>query len=105
MFLSAFSVLVVAQLISEIPEGLMNNPVYSHIYVSRNIIKLFPLIGIKNWGISFSHNLLEAVSHSVTLQLSSCLSLKSPSFTWIELEVIMKEFTLIDIWCRIILQV
>ena len=28
MFLSAVSVLVVAQSISEIPEGLMNNPVY-----------------------------------------------------------------------------
>jgi len=29
MLLSAVSVLVVAQSISEIPEGLMNNPVYS----------------------------------------------------------------------------
>jgi hypothetical protein len=29
MFLSAVSVLVVVQLSSEVPEGLMNNPVYS----------------------------------------------------------------------------
>jgi hypothetical protein len=29
MFLSAVSVLVVVQLSSEIPEGLMNNPVYT----------------------------------------------------------------------------
>ena len=33
MFLSAVSVLVVAQLSSEIPEGLMNNPVYIYIYM------------------------------------------------------------------------
>ena len=31
MLLSAVSVLVVAQSISEIPEGLMNNPVYIYI--------------------------------------------------------------------------
>ena len=31
MLLSAVSVLVVAQSSSEIPEGLMNNPVYIHI--------------------------------------------------------------------------
>jgi len=30
MLLSAVSVLVVAQMSSEIPEGLMNNPVYFH---------------------------------------------------------------------------
>ena len=34
MLLSAVSVLVVAQSSSEIPEGLMNNPVYTHVYVS-----------------------------------------------------------------------
>ena len=33
MFLSAVSVLVVAQSSSEIPEGLMNNPVYIYIYM------------------------------------------------------------------------
>jgi hypothetical protein len=38
------------------------------------------------------------------LQRLSCFSLKSPSF-WIEVEVKVKEFTLSDIWCRIILQV
>jgi len=32
MLLSAVSVLVVAQSSSEIPEGLMNNPVYIYIY-------------------------------------------------------------------------
>ena len=31
MLLSAVSVLVVAQSSSEIPEGLMNNPVYSYV--------------------------------------------------------------------------
>jgi hypothetical protein len=31
MLLSAVSVLVVAQSISEIPEGLMNNPVYCYV--------------------------------------------------------------------------
>ena len=33
MLLSAVSVLVVAQLGSEIPEGLRNNPVYIYIYM------------------------------------------------------------------------
>jgi hypothetical protein len=32
MFLSAVSVLVVVQLSSEVPEGLMNNPVYIYRY-------------------------------------------------------------------------
>ena len=32
MLLSAVSVLVVAQSISEIPEGIMNNPVYIFLY-------------------------------------------------------------------------
>jgi hypothetical protein len=35
ILLSAMSVLVVAQLISEIPEGLMNNPVYYLYCVGR----------------------------------------------------------------------
>ena len=38
MLLSAVSVLVVAQLISEIPEGLMNNPVYR---LSQELMSLF----------------------------------------------------------------
>jgi len=33
MLLSAVSVLVVAQSGSEIPEGIMNNPVYIYIYI------------------------------------------------------------------------
>ena len=33
MLLSAMSLLVVAQSSSEIPEGLMNNPVYIYIYI------------------------------------------------------------------------
>jgi len=33
MLLSAVSVLVVAQSSSEIPEGLMNNPVYLYVYL------------------------------------------------------------------------
>ena len=42
MLLSAVSVLVVAQSSSEIPEGLMNNPVYSGVnitYVRYAVIK------------------------------------------------------------------
>ena len=36
MLLSAFSVLVVAQSISEVPEGLMNNPVFVDLHaISR----------------------------------------------------------------------
>ena len=35
MFLSAVSVLVVAQSSSEIPEGLMNNPVYGATFVDH----------------------------------------------------------------------
>ena len=38
MFLSAVSVLVVAQSSSEIPEGLMNNPVFQ--YVKENLLCL-----------------------------------------------------------------
>jgi len=37
MLLSAVSVLVVAQSSSEIPEGLMNNPVYIYIYIYIHI--------------------------------------------------------------------
>jgi len=33
MLLSAVSVLVVAQSSSEVPEGLMNNPVYSYFFI------------------------------------------------------------------------
>jgi hypothetical protein len=36
MLLSAVSVLVVAQSISEIPDGLMNNPVYANRYTVRD---------------------------------------------------------------------
>jgi len=38
MLLSAMSVLVVAQSSSEIPEGLMNNPVYTPIMRSKHWI-------------------------------------------------------------------
>ena len=36
MLLSVVSVLVVVQSSSEVPEGLMNNPVYSY-FISRNV--------------------------------------------------------------------
>jgi hypothetical protein len=36
MFLSAVSVLVVVQLSSEVPEGLMNNPVYVWVRLRRH---------------------------------------------------------------------
>jgi hypothetical protein len=35
MFLSAVSVLVVVQLSLEVPEGLMNNPIYIYIYICK----------------------------------------------------------------------
>ena len=41
MLLSAVSVLVVAQSSSEIPEGLMNNPVYCKINPHENVIVAF----------------------------------------------------------------
>ena len=43
MLLSAVSVLVVAQSISEIPEGLMNNPVYIYFPLSVNFV-IFPFV-------------------------------------------------------------
>jgi len=46
MLLSAVSVLVVAQSSSEVPEGLMNNPVCVYIYIIFNLnvsIKLQPV--------------------------------------------------------------
>ena len=44
MLLSAVSVLVVAQSSSEIPEGLMNNPVY---IVKNNDIGISNIVGIQ----------------------------------------------------------
>ena len=38
MLLSAVSVLVVAQSSSEIPEGLMNNPVYTYMYMYVSVM-------------------------------------------------------------------
>ena len=38
MLLSALSVLVVAQSSSEIPEGLMNNPVYTIVYTINVVL-------------------------------------------------------------------
>ena len=40
MLLSAMSVLVVAQSSSEVPEGLMNNPVYNKTSIKRNILTI-----------------------------------------------------------------
>ena len=41
MLLSAVSVLVVAQSSSEVPEGLMNNPVYIYTYTHTHIVLIF----------------------------------------------------------------
>ena len=41
MLLSAVSVLVVAQSTSEIPEGLMNNPVYPQRLISTHYFNLY----------------------------------------------------------------
>ena len=43
MLLSAVSVLVVARSSSEIPEGLMNNPVHSILICDCDVLSLFPL--------------------------------------------------------------
>jgi len=45
MLLSAVSVLVVAQSIFEIPEGLMNNPVYIYTYIYIYVfIHIYPCL-------------------------------------------------------------
>jgi len=44
LLLSAVSVLVVAQSSSEIPEGLMNNPVLAFVFVSLNKFPWNPLV-------------------------------------------------------------
>ena len=44
MLLSAVSVLVVAQLSSEIPEGLMNNPVYANLLLLQNMQVVRPVL-------------------------------------------------------------
>jgi len=44
MLLSAVSVLVVAQSSSEIPEGLMNNPVYTHKRNQFNFCYVYMLV-------------------------------------------------------------
>jgi hypothetical protein len=43
MLLSVVSVLVVAQSSSEIPEGLMNNPVY-HYFLLQNTIVIYAFV-------------------------------------------------------------
>ena len=44
MLLSAVSVLVVAQSSSEIPEGLMNNPVFASCWSSFTILKQYVVV-------------------------------------------------------------
>ena len=56
MLLSAVSVLVVAQSSSEVPEGLMNNPVYLHILLNHNrclrsLIRVF--VTVQNYVVCF----------------------------------------------------
>jgi len=56
MSLSAVSVLVIAQPISEVPEGLMNNPVYMY---SVGTAPLVINLDTKwNWVVKFMHRLL-----------------------------------------------
>ena len=55
MFLSAVSVLVVAQSSSEIPEGLMNNPVYS---MPGFIV--WPKTTTYSRALLYSHDLIDA---------------------------------------------
>jgi hypothetical protein len=52
MLLSAVSVLVVAQSISEIPDGLMNNPVYYHRVASE--INPSPAVKSVTWSINIT---------------------------------------------------
>ena len=49
MLLSAVSVLVVAQSSSEIPEGLMNNPVYCVSIIKTILSVLFKDLTISSW--------------------------------------------------------
>jgi len=54
--LSAVSVLVVAQPISEVPEGLMNNPVYMYSVGTAPLV--INLETKWNWVVKFMHRLL-----------------------------------------------
>jgi hypothetical protein len=89
MLLSAVSVLVIAQSISEIPEGLMNNPVYTRIsykmqrYTVYFIWNLFYMFWVVPPPIIRSvNNCIYSVwylSHR-----SCCLSLSWKSWNWYE---------------------
>ena len=57
MLLSAVSVLVVAQSSSEIPEGLMNNPVYVELHVKQNT---------SNFRLSYKYPVCSAVMFATT---------------------------------------
>ena len=73
MLLSAVSVLVVAQSSSEIPEGLMNNPVISYQYTSINILCFVPnnmetVINVcKTGNITSRRNSLEVLEFQLTV--------------------------------------
>ena len=69
MLLSAVSVLVVAQSSSEIPEGLMNDPVHL-IYTDHGLSLHFSNTGCRTWGSS----LLRSVS--------ACGRERQPLHTW-----------------------
>ena len=57
MLLSAVSVLVVAQSSSEIPEGLMNNPVYQNILTMHGPMK----VKTTDFVLSLVHQLVDSL--------------------------------------------
>ena len=83
MLLSAVSVLVVAQSSSEVPEGLMNNPVYT--YVNACVHCVFSVRSIINpcketYRRSTNPPLRPPIQSVIHPSLPSvCLSLSSPS--------------------------
>ena len=60
MLLSAVSVLVVAQSSSEIPEELINNPIYIYIYDNHDITAVHSFITFSNT--SFTAHAVHAIS-------------------------------------------
>ena len=70
MLLSAVSVLVVAQSSSEIPEGLMNNPVYIYIYIYIYIYMLWRGV-IWRIDAKFEH----IIFHYLCLEHGDCMLL------------------------------
>ena len=96
MLLSAVSVLVVAQSSSEIPEGLMNNPVVTFLMLQHLIIIIiFIFLNTIIYGVSvidhlclcfFSRSDSSSLNTSVLLVLHSCFLRSNPLFDQLPLK-------------------